>query len=33
VDREGVARGLARGAATLSISAGPARNTLKVTVR
>jgi len=33
VDGEGVARGLARGAATLSISAGPARNTLKVTVR
>lgn len=33
VDREGVARGLARGSATLTVSAGPARNTLKVTVR
>ncbi|MGC8763052.1 MAG: Ig-like domain-containing protein [Acidobacteriota bacterium] len=33
VDGEGVARGLARGTATVTISAGPARNTLKVTVR
>lgn len=33
VDPEGVARGLARGSATLTLTAGPARNTLKVTVR
>ncbi len=33
VDPQGVARGLARGSATLTVSAGSARNTLKVTVR